>query len=697
MARKQVGVRLVAENGEIVKAELDGIGDSGEKAFGRIEAKSQAMGRAITVALAAAAAAAVAAAGAMVRDGMRVIDAQAKSAAPLNTTVESVQILHRAADRTGASMAEAEAGVVRFTRRLSLFERDGSGPAAKALNQLKLNATELLTLPIDERLIAVNEALDEYATDAERAALLSQLFGDKSWTAFSRLDTENLRQAAEDVRDFGIAVSDQDAAQIERTNTALSYMGLIWRGISNQLAVAVAPALESVAEAMAAIASRSGPLGQAIKLVFDNIGRLATYAATFATFMATRWVWAFVAARVSTVNLVTALTLLRGALIRTGFGALVVAAGELIYWFGRVVSATGGLGAALSLLGEVAAGVWDGIVTSAKAIPVGLQSIWATVRGGFLRMMEGLAERWANFLHNISDSMRSVPFIEDAALAVYSSAVTAGSAFYELGAAANAAERDAAALKEEAGRLVSEGFDKVRDAVGRLVEVVARAGEDSEGALDDTRAAADAVTEALDEAGKAGAAAGKLIKVGGEVAATGWAKTLETIREYASDAMDMAGNIGDSIVSAFRGAEDAIADFVKSGKLDFSNMITSFIADLARLATRRFILGPIANALDGILGGVNLPFLSMPSFDGGGHTGYGPRVGGLDGKGGYMALVHPRERIIDETRGSSRPREREVPPVYVTIQARDVESFRRSRTQIGSDIQRAVAMGSRGR
>jgi len=104
--------------------------------------------------------------------------------------------------------------------------------------------------------------------------------------------------------------------------------------------------------------------------------------------------------------------------------------------------------------------------------------------------------------------------------------------------------------------------------------------------------------------------------------------------------------------------------------------------------------------LEGVLrgfagGGFSLGGL-FRSFDGGGHTGYGARAGGLDGKGGYLALVHPRERIVDETRSSGRERVREAAPVYVTIQARDVESFRQSRTQIAADIQRAVAMGRRG-
>ena len=38
------------------------------------------------------------------------------------------------------------------------------------------------------------------------------------------------------------------------------------------------------------------------------------------------------------------------------------------------------------------------------------------------------------------------------------------------------------------------------------------------------------------------------------------------------------------------------------------------------------------------------------SFDGGGYTGDAPRSGGLDGRGGFMAMVHPRETIIDHTR-----------------------------------------------
>lgn len=66
-------------------------------------------------------------------------------------------------------------------------------------------------------------------------------------------------------------------------------------------------------------------------------------------------------------------------------------------------------------------------------------------------------------------------------------------------------------------------------------------------------------------------------------------------------------------------------------------------------------MASVAAATAGIVSNI----ASVQSFDGGGYTGNGPRVGGLDGKGGFMAMVHPRETIIDHTKqkggGGSAP------------------------------------------
>jgi TP901 family phage tail tape measure protein len=41
------------------------------------------------------------------------------------------------------------------------------------------------------------------------------------------------------------------------------------------------------------------------------------------------------------------------------------------------------------------------------------------------------------------------------------------------------------------------------------------------------------------------------------------------------------------------------------------------------------------------------------NFEGGGYTGSGVRAGGLDGKGGMLAMVHPDESVIDHTKGGT--------------------------------------------
>ena len=42
------------------------------------------------------------------------------------------------------------------------------------------------------------------------------------------------------------------------------------------------------------------------------------------------------------------------------------------------------------------------------------------------------------------------------------------------------------------------------------------------------------------------------------------------------------------------------------------------------------------------------------SFAGGGYTGNAPRAGGVDGQGGFPAILHPRETVIDHTKAMSR-------------------------------------------
>ncbi len=403
MAEKRVSVRLAAVGGKQVRAELEGIGNAGARGFGRLSsemerANARLVGfwRTAGLALAAVSVAAVAAGALMIRSGLQTVDAQAKLAQSMQTTVKSVQILTFAGELAGVSMEEIAAATKKLTLNLS-NAAGGTGTAVKALERLNLTAAELQAMPLDERIAAIQDALVKFVSPAERAAVASDLFGAKAALAFSRIDSATLREAARDVKDFGVAVSAMDSAQIERTNDAIGRLSLIWVGIANRLTVAVAPALERVATTLADMARATGPIGIAITALFDNLVRLATYAATFAAMMAGRWVLGFAAAALSVRGLATALVFLRGALIRTGIGALIVGAGELVFQFGRLSTAAGGFGAAMVLLKDLVVEVWQRISFGIDAAAARMNASWSGITAAVAEAMQAATESVVGF------------------------------------------------------------------------------------------------------------------------------------------------------------------------------------------------------------------------------------------------------------------------------------------------------------
>lgn len=186
---------LAAEGGRQVRAELEGIGEAGARGFGRLSSEMEqanarlgSFARKAGIALAAVTAAAAAAGVAMIRSGFELIGAQADMAASLKTTVESLQVLTWAGELAGVSMGEIEQATKKLTTRLSEASA-GSGSAVGALQRLNLTASELQALPLDQRIVAIQEALNRFVPEAERAAVASDLFGDKAALHGGALET----------------------------------------------------------------------------------------------------------------------------------------------------------------------------------------------------------------------------------------------------------------------------------------------------------------------------------------------------------------------------------------------------------------------------------------------------------------------------------------------------------------------------
>lgn len=111
-------------------------------------------------------------------------------------------------------------------------------------------------------------------------------------------------------------------------------------------------------------------------------------------------------------------------------------------------------------------------------------------------------------------------------------------------------------------------------------------------------------------------------------------------------------NTADQLTAPFDNFFMALVDGTTSAKDAFRSMASDIIQQLYRILVVEQLVQSISGAIQGYMAGpVQGP--NLPSADGGGYTGSGPRSGGLDGKGGFMAMLHPRETVIDHTKGQS--------------------------------------------
>jgi hypothetical protein len=135
-------------------------------------------------------------------------------------------------------------------------------------------------------------------------------------------------------------------------------------------------------------------------------------------------------------------------------------------------------------------------------------------------------------------------------------------------------------------------------------------------------------------------------------------QALEDIKDkYESIGKTIAGSMDQAFMSVVTDIDilkDSFEDMAFKVDRIFQDMARDIIAHLYQV----LVVQQMVRGFGGMLGKSSNPILSaigagLESYDGGGYTGSGPRSGGLDGKGGYMAMLHPRETVIDHTKGQS--------------------------------------------
>ena len=131
-------------------------------------------------------------------------------------------------------------------------------------------------------------------------------------------------------------------------------------------------------------------------------------------------------------------------------------------------------------------------------------------------------------------------------------------------------------------------------------------------------------------------------------------KAKKVDQKAVEDQIKVVENFSNTVEGQLTNSFKKFFDFTNAEFLNFGNLAKSVLNQVINEVIRLMIIAPLVKTITGtITGGLSniFPSLGVPSADGGGFTGSGSRTGGLDGKGGFMAMVHPNETIIDHTKG----------------------------------------------
>jgi hypothetical protein len=334
--------------------------------------------------VAGAAAALGAAITGMALKGAADIDRLTKAGRRIDATAATMRSLELAASEAGVPISVLTNEIQNLGRELAA----GRASAVAGIERLGLSVEELQGMAADDRIATIADRVKELGLSADESSALLRDLGirNREMVLLLMQGGDAIRSARADIADYGLAISEVDSEQIERARDQIGRLRLISSALADALALELVPRMGELAQAMTDSLREGGLLRRMIDGLVGNLDRLTAIVATAVTFFGIRYVAAFAAARVATMTLTGALVALRTAIIRTGVGLIIVAIAEAVVQFGRLSKAAGGMGEALTLMGDIAREVFDRML-----LPIQL------FETRFKLMMNDLGTRFGDF------------------------------------------------------------------------------------------------------------------------------------------------------------------------------------------------------------------------------------------------------------------------------------------------------------
>ncbi len=179
------------------------------------------------------------------------IDNLAKASSRLGLTVNQIQSLQFAASQTGASSAELEKGLTRFSRNIS-EARTGIGTGIRAFEALGITLTDVdgNLKPTNQLLNEVSDRLAFIKDPADKVRIAFDLFGRSGVNLVNTLQAGSgeLNKLRDEFNSVTLQLTSQDAKAVEEANDLFDKLGRTFVSFGQKITTFILPPLAKLAK-----------------------------------------------------------------------------------------------------------------------------------------------------------------------------------------------------------------------------------------------------------------------------------------------------------------------------------------------------------------------------------------------------------------------------------------------------------------
>lgn len=509
-------------------------------------------------------------------------------------------------------------------RRVLSSLANATPAATKALNGLGLSMADLN--PATNELVDI---VDRLAAVNLSAADAFTIFGDRGAPAILALIENNAK-----LRELTGELGNAEGAARRMAETMRDNLGGDFKGLVSSVEAVIIALGESGLTGV--LRSMTQTATTFLRTVADNMDAILRAATGLAVYMGGAWVVQFGLAAAATTALSASLRLLRLAIAGTGIGALVLIVTDVVFRIYDAVTATDELAGTIDDAAETGRSFFQTLQVGAEAIASTFDWAASSIATVMLGAFATIRDAFTGLMNLILDGLSMIPGVD---VGKWKGDAAAGTkAFLR----SQEETRTAYQAMLTNWRRFTQGEWMDRDLGGNDITAEWERFNSAGGA---------ALTDLTD---KSDALAGAIDGVGGSLTA-------------ANDNLKEMGNIGQQVTQTLASGFSDIFKRIVTGSgnaMEAVGQLLSRLGDLFINNAFQMLFGGLFGGMFG--GGGNImtslgprmasfnPGIGWMSMEGGGFTGYGPRSGGIDGRGGIPAILHPNETVIDHTRPANQ-------------------------------------------